>query len=40
MPSWKVHRIIGKIVCVGFYDNEIDRLIDMIGEHDAGRYWF
>lgn len=38
MPSWKVHRIIGKIVCVGFYDNEIDRLIDMIGEHDAGRY--
>ncbi len=37
MPSWKVHRTIGKIVC-NFYDHEIDKLIDLTEGHDAGRY--
>ncbi|GEM_PF-1782189 len=37
MPSWKVHRIIGEIVC-NFYDHEIDKLIDLTERHDAGRY--
>ncbi len=35
-PSWKLHRLIGKIVC-NFYDHRIDELID-IQEHDIGRY--
>ena len=37
MPSWKVHRTIGEIVC-NFYDHEIDKLIDLTEGHDAGRY--
>jgi len=37
MPSWRVHRIIGEIVC-NFYNHEIDKLIDLTGKHDAGRY--
>jgi len=36
-PSWKLHKMVGKIVC-NFYDHEIDRLIDSTGSHDAGRY--
>lgn len=35
-PSWKLHRLIGTIVC-DFYDHKIDKLID-IREHDVGRY--
>jgi len=37
MPSWKVHRTVGKVVC-NFYDHEIDKLIDLTEGHDAGRY--
>ncbi len=38
VPSWKVHRLVGEIVCFGFYNHKIDRLIDSKGSHDAGRY--
>ena len=38
MPSWKVHRLIGEIICFGFCSHEIDALIDNKGRHDAGRY--
>lgn len=37
MPSWKVHREVGKII-IGFYDHRIDGLIDSAEAHDAGRY--
>lgn len=36
MPSWKVHKEIGKII-LNFYNHEIDQLIDS-EDHDAGRY--
>ncbi len=38
MPSWKVHREIGEIVCLGFSDERIDEIIDFGGKHDSGRY--
>ncbi len=38
MPSWKVHCLIGEIICFGFCNHEIDALIDVKGRHDRGRY--
>lgn len=37
MPSHKVHRLIGNVIC-GFYCSEIDNFIDKKEVHDAGRY--
>ncbi len=37
MPSWEIHeRVCRKLI--GFYDREIDKLVDSEGTHDASRY--
>ncbi len=38
MPSWRCHKLVGEIICLGYYDHEIDRLIDAGGRHDLARY--
>jgi len=37
MPSWSVHKKWGERIC-NFYSEEIDKLIDALQQHDAGRY--
>jgi len=36
-PAWKVHRIIGEKL-LGYYNYEIDKIIDAELSHDASRY--
>lgn len=36
-PSWKVHEIVGRAL-LGFYDREIDEIVDSLQPHDSSRY--
>ena len=37
MPSWKVHRLVCEKL-LGFYEEEIDRIVDELLGHDSSRY--
>jgi len=35
--SWNLHKVWGNVIC-SFYSEDIDRLVDSTGAHDASRY--
>ncbi len=37
MPSWDVHRIVCEKL-IGFYEQEIDKIVDTKSSHDSSRY--
>ena len=37
MGSWKVHKVIGETL-LGYYNHEIDKIIDSTPRHDSSRY--